>query len=51
MNAKQFRENWLWLEGFVLVVEEKLAVSLSQKLGSVLFVGNFIVQGVVLRWG
>lgn len=33
----------------MLVVEGKLVVSLSQKLGSVLLVGNFFALGVVLK--
>ena len=40
----------VWLGVFVLVVEGRLIVFLSQKLGSVLFVGSFIVHLVVLRW-
>jgi len=40
----------VWLGVFVLIVEGKLAVSLNQRLGSVLFVGSFIVHLVVLRW-
>jgi len=40
----------VWLGVFVLVVEGRLAVFLSEKLGSVLFVGSFTVHLVVLRW-
>jgi hypothetical protein len=35
----------------VQAAEEKLAVSLSQKLGSVLSAKGFIVPAAVRRWG
>jgi hypothetical protein len=46
----QFRSIQLWLEGSVQAAEEKLAVSLSQKLGSVLSARDFIVEVAVRRW-
>jgi len=46
-----FRSIQLWLEAFVQAAEEKLAVSLSQKLGSVLSAKGFIVPAAARRWG
>jgi len=46
-----FRSIQLWLEASVQVAEEKLAASLSQKLGSVLSAESFIVPVAARRWG